>query len=86
MTRYVIREYGLEETFKLRPVVGKAMHLVESSIVPWNNNIYLLFTRASSKHPMLHGVLHLCLTDLVQKLTPYKFASLSKITKGQSTY
>ena len=69
MTRYVIREYGLDEIFKLRPVVGKAMHLVKSPNAPWNNNIYLLSTRASSKHPMLHDVIHLCLTDLVQKVT-----------------
>ena len=31
--------------------------------------MFLLFTRASNKHPMLHDVLHLCLTDLLHKLT-----------------
>ena len=69
MTPYVIREWGLEEIFKLRPVVGTASHQFESSNYPWNYDIFLLFTRASRKHPMLHDVLHLCLTDLVQKLT-----------------
>ena len=68
MARYVIREYGQEEIFKLRPAVGKAIHLAKSPDAPWNNDMFLLFTRASNKHPMLHDVLHLCLTDLVQKL------------------
>ena len=45
------------------------MHLVKSPNAPWNNNIYLLFKRASSKHPMLHDVLQLCLPDLIQNLT-----------------
>ena len=31
--------------------------------------MFLLITRASNKHPILHDVLHLCLIDLVQKLT-----------------
>ena len=68
MARYVIREYGQEEIFRLRPAVGKAIHLVKSPSAPWNNDMFLLFTRASNKHPMLHDVLHLCLIDLVQKL------------------
>ena len=68
MARYVIREYGQEEIFKLRPAVGKAIHLAKSPDAPWNNDMFLLFTRASNKHPMLHDVLHLCLSDLVQKL------------------
>ena len=68
MARYVIREYGQEEIFKLRPAVGKAIHLAKSPDAPWNNDMFLLFTRASNKHPMLHDVLHLCLTDLVQEL------------------
>ena len=69
MTRYVIRESGLGEIFRLRPGIGKEMHLVMSPNAPLNNDIFLLFTRASSKHPMLHEVLHLCLTDLVKKFT-----------------
>ena len=68
MARYVIREYGQEEIFKLRPAVGKAIHLAKSPDAPWNNDMFLLFTRASNKHPMLHDVLHLYLSDLVQKL------------------
>ena len=69
MARYVIREYGQEEIFRLRPTVGKALRLARSPNAPWNNERFLIFTRASNKHPILHDVLHLCLTDLVQKLT-----------------
>ena len=69
MARYVIREYGQEEIFGLRPTVGKAIRLARSPNAPWNNEMFLIFTRASNKHPILHDVLHLCLTDLVQKLT-----------------
>ena len=69
MARYVIREYGQEEIFRLRPTVGKAIRLARSPNAPWNNEMFLIFTRASNKHPILHDVLHLCLTDLVQKLT-----------------
>ena len=74
MARYVIREYGQEEIFKRRPVVGKAIQLAKSPDAPWNNNMFLLCTRASNKHPMLHDVLHLCLIDLVQKLTQARIA------------
>ena len=69
MARYVIREYGQEEIFRLRPTVGKAIRLARSPNAPWNNEMFLIFTRASNKHPILHDVLHLCLTDLIQKLT-----------------
>ena len=68
MARYVIREYGQEEILRLRPALGKAIHLIKSPSTPWNNDIFLLFTRASNKHPMLHDVLHLCLIDLTQKV------------------
>ena len=68
MARYVIQEYDQEEIFRLRPAVGKAIHLVKSPNAPWKNDMFLLFTRAFNKHPMLHDVLHLCLIDLVQKL------------------
>ena len=68
MARYVIREYGQEEIFRLRPAVGKAIHLTRSPATPWKNEMFLLITRASSKYPILHDVLHLCLIDLVQKL------------------
>ena len=69
MARYVVREFGQEEIFKQRPVVGKAMHLAMSPDAPWNNNMFLLFTRASNEHHILHDVLHLCLTDLLHNLT-----------------
>ena len=68
MARYVIQEYGQEEIFRLRPAVGKAVRLRKSPNTSWNNDMFLMFTRASNKHPILHDVLHLCLTDLVQKL------------------
>ena len=72
MVRYVIKEYGQEKIFKLRPAVGKAIHLAKSPNAPRNNSMFLLFTRISNKHPILHDVLHLCLIDLVQKLTQAK--------------
>ena len=68
VARYVIREYGQEKIFRLRPAVGKTIHLAKSPNAPWNNDIFLSFTRDSNKHPMVHDVLHLCLTDLVNKL------------------
>ena len=76
MARYVVREYGQDEIFKQRPAIGKAMHLAKSPDPPWNNNMFLLFTTASNKHPILHDVLHLCLTDLLHKL---KQAQLTRI-------
>ena len=89
MARYVIREYGQDKIFKLRPAVGKAIHLAKSHDAPWNNSMFLLFTRASNKHPILHDVLHLCLLDLVQNSRKPKspeFTFPSMILKGQSTY
>ena len=44
------------------------MQLVWSSQAPWNNDIVILFIRASNKHTWLHDVLHLCRVDLVKKL------------------
>ena len=67
-TRYVIREYGQEDIFRLRPAVGTATRLVRSPTAPWNNEIFLLCTRASNRHPLLHEVLHACLTHLIQQL------------------
>ena len=61
MARYVIREDGQEEIFRLRPTVGKAIRLARSPNAPWNNEMLLIFTRASNKHPILH--------DVLQKLT-----------------
>ena len=67
-TRYVIREYGQENIFRLRPAVGTAIRLVRSPTAPWNNETFLLCTRASNKHPLLHEVLHACLTNLILQL------------------
>ena len=59
--RNVIREYGQENIFRLRPSVGTA---IRSSTAPWNNQIFLLCTRASTKYPRIHETLHACLTHL----------------------
>ena len=67
-TRYVIREYGQENILRLRPAVGTAIRLVRSPTAPWNNEIFLLCTRASNKHPLLHEILHACLTNLILQL------------------
>ena len=59
--RYIIREYGQEAIFRLQPSVGTAICLQYSHTAPWNNQIFLLCTRASNKHPLLHETLHTCL-------------------------
>ena len=66
--RYVIREYGQENIFRLRPSVGTAIRLIRSSTAPGNNQIFLLCTRASNKHPLLHETLHACLAHLSHQL------------------
>ena len=67
MTRYVIQKYGQEEIFQQQPAIGKPIHLAKSPIALSNNEIFLLFSRASNEHLMLHEVLHLCLVDLTRK-------------------
>ena len=67
MTRFVIREYGQEAIFRPRPAEGKTLHLHRSLNAPWENDLVLMFPRASNKHPLLHDTLHLCQTDLVNK-------------------
>ena len=74
--RYVIHEYGHENVFRLRPSVGTAIRLIRSSIAPWNNQIFLLCTRASNKHPLLHETLHVCLTHLSHQLLQYSITQL----------
>ena len=66
--RNVIREYGRENIFRLRPSVGTAIRLIRSSSAPWNIQIFLLCTRASNKHPLLHETLHACPTHLSHQL------------------
>ena len=63
--RYVIPEYGQENMFRLKPSVGTAVRLDRSPTAPWNNQIFLLCTRDSNKHPLLHETLHACLTHLL---------------------
>ena len=62
--RYVIREYGQENMFRLKPAVGMAVRLVNSPTTPWSNKMFLLHTRASNRHPLLHS----CLTNLTHLL------------------
>ena len=54
--------------FRLKPSVGTAVRLDRSPTAPWNNQIFLLCTRASNKHPLLHETLHACLTHLLHLL------------------
>ena len=38
--RYVIRDYGPENIFRLRPAVGTAVRLAKSPTAPWSNEIF----------------------------------------------
>ena len=60
MTRYVIRKYGLEAIFRLRPAVGKVLILPRSLNGHWEIDFVFLFTRASSKYPLLHMIFFFC--------------------------
>ena len=75
-TRYVIREYGQENIFRLKPSVGTAIRLIRSPTAPWNNQIFLLCTRASNKHPLFHETLHACLTYLSHQLLQHSITQL----------
>ena len=66
--RYIIREYGQEAIFRLKPSVGMAICLQYSHTAPWNNQIFLLCTRASNMHPLMHETLHTCLNHLRYQL------------------
>ena len=74
--RYVIREYGQQDIFRLNPSVGTAIRLIHSPAAPWNNQIFLLCTRASNKHPLLHETLHACLTYLSHQLHRYHITQI----------
>ena len=69
--RYVIREYGQEDLFLLKLSVGTAICLRHSPTAPWNNQIFILCTRASNKHPLLHETINACLTHLLHQLHQY---------------
>ena len=62
--RYVICDYGQETIIRLRPAVGTALRLVDLPTALWSNEIFLLCTRASNRHPLMHEALHACLTHL----------------------
>ena len=55
--RYIVREYGQEAIFRLKPSVGTAICLKHSHTAPWDNQIFLLCTRAPNKH---HSCTKLC--------------------------
>ena len=73
---YVIREYEQENIYRLRPSVGTANHLIHSPTAPWNNEIFLLCTRASNKHPILHETLHTSLSYLSHQLHRYRITQI----------
>ena len=75
-TRYIIREYGQEHIFRLKPLVGTALRLAHSPTTPWGNQIFLLCTRASNKLPLLHDTLHVCLTHLLHQLHQHNITHL----------
>ena len=74
--RYIVREYGQEAIFHLKPSVGTAVCLKHSHTAHWNNQIFLLCTRASNKHPLLHEILHTCLTHLQHQLHQYEISQI----------
>ena len=69
--QYIIREYGQENIYRLKPSVGTAIRLKHSPTAPWDNQIFLMCTRASNKHLLLHETLHVCLTYLSHQLHQY---------------
>ena len=69
--RYIIREYGQENIFRLKLSLGNAIRLKHSPTAPWDNQIVLMCTRASYKHPLLHETRHICLTYLSHQLHQY---------------
>ena len=68
VTRYVLREYGVEKLFRLRPSVTHVRRIQKPLTFAPNNDVVLMFTRPSNKHPMYHESLHLCLAELVEVL------------------
>ena len=74
--RYIIREYGQETIFRLKPSVGTATCLQYSHTAPWYNQIFLLYTRASTKHPLLHETLHACLNHLRHQLHQHQISQI----------
>ena len=74
--RYIIREYGQETIFRLKPSVGTATCLQYSHTVPWYNQIFLLYTRASTKYPLLHEALHACLNHLRHQLHQHQISQI----------
>ena len=69
-------EYGQINIFSLRQSVGTAIRLIHSPVAPLNNQIFLLCTRDSNKHPLLHEALHTCLTYLSHQLHRYRITQI----------
>ena len=68
VTRYVLREYGVDPIFRRRPQVGSVVHLDPSVTLVPNRHVFLLFTRAHNREVLLHEMLHSCLEALIEKL------------------
>ena len=68
VTRYVLREYGVDAIFNRRPQVGSVVHLDPSVTLLPNKHVFLLFTRANNRQVLLHETLHRCLEALVEEL------------------
>ena len=68
VTRYFLREFGVERLFRLRPAVTHVRRVRQPFTLSPNNDVILMFTRSTNKHPMYHESLHLCLEELVQTL------------------
>ena len=67
--RYVLREYGKESEFSLRPKVGEILTIPPDINPNPNQNIHLLIIRSSQRAPRLTGDYLRCMTHLIQCLT-----------------
>ena len=76
VTRYVLREYGVEKLFRLRPSVTHVRRVQKPLTFAPNNDVILMFTRPSNKHPMYHESLHLCLAELVELLQKDRISTI----------
>ena len=85
--RYIIREYGQEAIFRLKPSVGMAICLQYSHTAPWNNKIFLLCTRASNNaHSCTKPYIHASTTSDTNSINTEfpKFIYSSMILNDQS--
>ena len=76
VTRYMLRAYGVEKLFRLRPSVTHVRRVQKPFTFAPNNDVILMFTRPSNKHPMYHESLHLCLAELVELLQKDRISTI----------